>query len=110
MMGHLSTLIGFFLALPLAAGLLGPALLWLLTHRRDPFVVGQAREACNFHLSVLLCALLLQGLPTPAAVLGVAVVLWLVLVVVVAGLAYEGRPARYPLALPILRPPRVGTG
>lgn len=110
MMGHLSTMIGFFVAVPVAAGLIGPGLLWLGWHRRDAFVTRQAREAVNFHVSILLYALLLQALPTPPTIIAVGVVAWMTLVVVVAGLAYEGRPARYPVALPILRPPRFKHG
>jgi uncharacterized Tic20 family protein len=110
MLSHLSTLVGFFSPLPVAAGLVGPAVVWLLWNRRDAFVVRQAREALNFHCSVLLYALLLQGLPTPPTVIAVAVVAWLTVVVIVAGLAYEGRPARYPTALPILRAPRLRGG
>jgi uncharacterized Tic20 family protein len=110
MMSHVSTLIGFFSSIPVAAGVVGPALLWLLWRERDPFVTRQAREALNFHLSVLLYALLLQALPTPPSVFAVAVVGWLTLVIIVAGLAYEGRPARYPMALPILRTPRFRSG
>src|SRR5690606_5608904 len=53
MMGHLSTLIGFFLSVPVASGVVGPALLWLGWHHRDTFVSAQAREALNFHVSVL---------------------------------------------------------
>lgn len=110
MMSHLSTLVGFFTSLPVAAGLVGPALVWLVWQGRDGFVTRQAREALNFHCSVLLYALLLQALPTPPTVIAFAVVAWLTLVVVVAGLAYEGRPARYPAALPFLRPPRLTRG
>jgi hypothetical protein len=110
MFGHLSTLIGFFLSVPVATGIIGPGMLWLVSHRRDAYVTGQAREALNFHMSILLYALALQALPTPPAVIAVAVVLWMTVVIVVAGLAYEGRPARYPVALPILRAPRFRRG
>jgi uncharacterized Tic20 family protein len=82
----------------------------LVWHERDQFVADQAREALNFHCAVLIRALLLQALPTPPAVAAVAVVAWLTVVVIVAGLAYEGRPARYPVALPILRLPRLRRG
>lgn len=105
MMAHLSTLIGFFLSIPVAIGLVGPALLWAAHHRSDGFVSRQAREAVNFHCSILLYGLALQVVPTPSTVVALAVVVWLTLVVIVAGLAYEGRPARYPVALPILRRP-----
>lgn len=103
MMAHLSTLIGFFLSIPVATGLLGPAALWMISHGRDPFVTRQAREAVNFHFSILLYALALQAIPIAPSVMAVAVVVWVALVIIVAGLAYEGRPARYPVALPIFR-------
>lgn len=106
MMVHLSTCIGFFLSVPVAAGLLGPAIAWAAFNRRDQYVSTQAREALNFHISVLAYALLLQALPTPPTVVAVMVVLWMAVVIIVAGLAYEGRPARYPGAMPILRPPK----
>ena len=105
MLSHLSTLLGFFTSFPVAVGLVVPAVVWVLWYRRDTFVTRQAREALNFHCSVLLYALLLQALPTPPTVMAIAVVAWLTLVVIVAGLAYEGRPVRYPVALPILRSP-----
>ncbi|HSJ47006.1 MAG TPA: DUF4870 domain-containing protein [Euzebyales bacterium] len=106
MMVHLSTCVGFFLSIPTAAGIVGPAVVWVAAHRRDDFLTHHAREALNFHLSVLVYALALVTLPTPATVMAVVVVAWLAVVIMVAGLAYEGRPARYPGALPILRRPR----
>ncbi len=106
MMAHLSTLIGFFLSVSVTAGLLGPSLIWLASQRRDDYVARQAREALNFHISVLLYGLLLGALPLSPSVKAVAVVAWMATVVLVAGLAYEGRPARYPAAMPILRRPR----
>ncbi len=109
MMAHLSTLVGFFVSVPVAAGLIGPAVVWLAASQGgDRFAGGQAREALNFHLSVLLAALLFQALPTPATLMAVLVVLWMTVVIGVAGLAYEGRPMRYPLALPLVRPRRRG--
>lgn len=106
MMAHLSTCIGFFLSIPVAAGLVFPAAMWVVSHRRDEFLHRQAREALNFHLSVLLVGLLLTTLPTPPTLMAVLVVGWMALVITIAGFAYEGRPARYPAALPILRRPR----
>lgn len=106
MMVHLSTSIGFFLSIPTVSGVVGPAIVWLVAHRRDGFLTQHAREALNFHLSVLVYALALITLPTPPTVMAVLVVGWLAVVIMMAGFAYEGRPARYPGALPILRRPR----
>lgn len=110
MMVHLSTSVGFFLSVTTVAGVVGPAVVWLVAHRRDAFLARHAREALNFHLSVLVYALALITLPTPPTVMAVLVVVWMAVVVMTAGLAYEGRPARYPGALPILRPRRVSRG
>jgi len=106
MMVHLSTSIGFFLSIPTMSGVVGPAIVWLVAHRRDGFLTQHAREALNFHLSVLVYALALITLPTPPTVMAVLVVAWMAVVIMMAGFAYEGRPARYPGALPILRRPR----
>ena len=106
MMVHLSTSIGFFLSIPTVSGVVGPAIVLLVAHRRDGFLTQHAREALNFHLSVLVYALALITLPTPPTVMAVLVVGWMAVVIMMAGFAYEGRPARYPGALPILRRPR----
>jgi uncharacterized Tic20 family protein len=105
MMVHLSTAVGFFVSVSMAVGLVGPAVAWLIAHGRDPFLARHAREALNFHLSVLAYALVLITLPTPPTVVAVLVVAWMALVIMIAGRAYEGRHARYPGALPILRRP-----
>lgn len=106
MMAHLSTCVGFFLSVPVAAGLMLPAVMWVVSHRRDTFLHRHAHEALNFHLSVLLVGLLLTTLPTPPTLMAVLVVGWMALVIMIAGLAYEGRSTRYPVSLPILRLPR----
>jgi uncharacterized Tic20 family protein len=105
MMVHLSTAVGFFLSLSMTVGLVGPSVAWLVAHGRDPFLARHAREALNFHLSVLAYALVLITLPTPPTVVAVLVVIWMALVIMIAGRAYEGRTASYPGALPILRRP-----
>ena len=105
MMVHLSTAVGCFLSLSMTFGLAGPSVAWLILHGRDPFVARHAREALNFHLSVLAYALVLITLPTPPTVVAVFVVAWMALVIMISAKAYEGRPARYPGALPILRRP-----
>jgi uncharacterized Tic20 family protein len=106
MMVHVSTSIGFFLAIPIMSGVVGPAVVWMVAHQRDGFLAQHAREALNFHLSVLVYALALITLPTPPTVMAVFVVVWMFVVIMMAGFAYEGRPARYPGVLPILRRPR----
>jgi uncharacterized Tic20 family protein len=105
MMVHLSTCVGFFLSLSVTVGLVGPAVAWFIAHGRDPFLARHAREALNFHVSVLVYALVLITLPTPPTVVAVLVVAWMALVIMIAARAYEGRLARYPGALPILRRP-----
>lgn len=103
-LAHLSALVGF-------AGVptfLGPLAAWLLLKDRDPFAAGQAREALNFNLSLLLYAgvgialsIITIGLGllivVPVAI--VAALAWLVLTVLAAVRSADGQPYRYPMTL-----------
>lgn len=105
---HLSALVG----LAGVPSFIGPLAVWLWQRDRDPFVVEQAREALNFNLSILIyvaggiaLSILTIGLGllvvVPAAVVGA--VAWLVLTVMAAIRAADGRPYRYPLTLQLVR-------
>ncbi len=101
---HLSALV----ALAGVPSFIGPLVVWVLQRDRDPFVAEQAREALNFNLSLLVYAgaavavsILTIGLGLlvviPAAI--VAALAWLVLTVLAAVRAAEGKTYRYPLTL-----------
>jgi uncharacterized Tic20 family protein len=97
------------------AAFVGPMIIWLV-RRDDPFAGEHARQALNFHLSVLLYAVVgtLAGLIVTLLTIGlaalvlvplalVAVVGYLVVSIVGALAAADGRPFTYPLTLPLFR-------
>ena len=91
---HLSTLIGVPFILPLVV--------YLAMRNESPYVTGNAKEALNFHLSVLiygLCCIplifILIGFPL-LILLGLAS---LVLAIIAAVKASDGGCYRYPLTL-----------
>lgn len=107
-LAHLSALVG----LAGVPSFIGPLVVWLLQRERDPFVAEQAREALNFNLSVLIyvaggiaLSIVTIGLGllivVPTAIVGA--VAWLVVTVMAAIQAADGRPYRYPLTLQLVR-------
>jgi uncharacterized Tic20 family protein len=104
MLAHLSALAG--LVLPLFGIVLGPLAVWVTHRDGSEFVVGHAREALNFNLSVLLGALacLLLMLVFVGFLLGTALfIAWLVLTLIAAIRASEGRTYRYPFSLRLVK-------
>ena len=102
MAAHLSS----FAAAYVALGFLGPLVVLLMAGNRSPFVRRHAVEALNFNLSWLLYIVvagvlvwLLVGIPL-IIVLGLA---YLVLVVLAAIEASNGREFRYPLTFRVVR-------
>lgn len=112
LVAHLSTFVGAWLAL----AFLGPLVVWLIRREVEPFSARHAREALNFNLTLVLVvvvgavtviplALLTVGLiliPFALAALAIAVG-WVVLTVVAAVKASEGRDYRYPLTIRFVR-------
>lgn len=104
MAGHLSAFLGSFVAL----ALLGPLVVWLVRREVDGFSEEHAREALNFNLTVFLLliigavvSLLTFGLALIVVVpigLGVAVT-WIILTILAAVRASEGRAYRYPMTI-----------
>jgi uncharacterized Tic20 family protein len=110
--------VGCHLSIFLGLGILVPLIILLAKRDESPFVGAHAREALNFHLSLILfwvifalsCAVLgvsLIGIPllvvlaVPAALLLVFVPL--VLAIVATAKAANGEFFHYPLAFPIFR-------
>ena len=98
MAAHLSG----FLAAYVALGFLGPLVVLLAVGNRSPYVRRHAVEALNFNITWLIyiiagviLAFVLIGIPILIA-LGVA---YLVLVVLAAVAASDGRDYRYPLTI-----------
>jgi uncharacterized protein len=105
--GHLSAF-AMFLGIP---SFIGPLVVWLLSKDRDPFAAGEAREALNFNLSLLLytivaivvmIATLGLGLIIIVPVALVAMPAWLVLTALAAVRAADGQPYRYPLTIRLI--------
>lgn len=105
---HLSHLV-VFVGIP---GFIGPLVVWLLKRNEDPFAAGEAREALNFHLSLLIytvalfVALLLAFFDATISIfvlIGLAFAFMavgsLVFPIVAAVRASGGERYRYPLTL-----------
>jgi hypothetical protein len=97
-LSHLSALIG--------VGLLLPLVVYLAMRHESDYVAGNAREALNFHISVLiycLCCIplvfILVGIPLLIAI-GLAS---LVLAIMAAVKASNGECFHYPLTLRLVR-------
>jgi uncharacterized protein len=101
---HLSAFLGAFVAL----AVLGPLVVWLLRREVDGFSERHAREALNFNLTLLM--LLAAGVVLAVLTLGIGlivilpvgafvVVAWIVLTIVAAVRAPEGREYRYPFTI-----------
>lgn len=115
MFAHLSALIGGILTSGWAGSIgcfIGPLIIWLVKKDSMPFVDDQAKEALNFNITVAIAffALFVIGLLT----LGVGFVLaiplwiligiaWLVLTIIAAIKANEGKAYRYPFTLRLVK-------
>jgi len=96
---HLSLLIG--------VALWAPLIVWLVFRGRGPFLEHHAKQALNFHITLLIAAMIAVvvavitvGLGTP---LVFVVVIWeLVLAIVAAVAANKGEWYRYPATIPFV--------
>ena len=99
---HLSALAGF---IPLAH-LIVPLVLWMTQRDTSAFVDDQGKEAVNAQISVTIYGLVAGALCIVLigfALLPVLVVANIVLVIVAAMAAFEGRPYRYPFILRLVK-------
>jgi uncharacterized Tic20 family protein len=82
--------------------IIGPVLILVLLGKRSAFVADQAREALNFHITVLIAGLvsfLLCFVLIGFVLLPIVIVGSMVLGVIAALQANQGIPYRYPLTL-----------
>lgn len=102
MFAHLSALLGCLIPF---GNIIAPLVIWQLRKDDMPFAAGQAKEALNFQITVMLAALLCVLL---MLVLIGFLLLWalaiaaLILVVIAAIKANEGVDYRYPFALRLI--------
>ena len=103
MLAHLSGLLSFA---TLIGGLVAPLVIWLAHQDGSRFVVREAKEALNFWISLWIygaaltvaCFLLFGFLLLPFVV-PVLFLMSIVLPILAAMSAREGRPYRYPLTI-----------
>lgn len=107
-LAHLSAFVG----LAGVPSFLGPLAVWLLHRERDPWVAGQARDALNFNLSLLIYAAAAVALSIVTLGVGLLVTIpaviagaiaWLVVPVIAALRAADGGRYRYPFTLELVR-------
>ena len=99
---HLSA----FLSLLIGLNFLAPLVLWLLKRDDSPFLDQQGKEAVNFNLTISIIsvfALILTLILIGWFLLWVLSILWLVLILVAAVKANQGKAYRYPFSIRIIR-------
>jgi uncharacterized protein len=100
MLNHLSILVT-----PLV-GIVLPLIVYLSVRRESEYLATNAKEALNFHLSILIYGLCC--IPLLFIIIGIPlmILLWfasVVLAIVAAVKASDGRCYHYPLTLPLVR-------
>lgn len=114
MFAHLSALVGGLLTSAVGGWgtFIGPLIIWLVKKDSMPFVDDQGKEALNFNItvSIAMFALLLLSIVTLGIGLVIAIpgwiiigITWLVLTVIAAIKANEGKAYRYPLTLRLIK-------
>ncbi|MDA8343903.1 MAG: DUF4870 domain-containing protein [Thermaerobacter sp.] len=96
---HASALIGFLIPL---GNVLAPLVLWLFARRRSAFVDEQGREALNFHLSIVLYAVIggvLILLPVGLVILIATAAMMLIVPIVASVQGARGKEFHYPAAI-----------
>ena len=112
MASHLSALVVFFFGGAMLLSFVGPLIIWLIRRDNDPFAAEHAREALNFNITFLLVTVVGGTIGAVVAVvtLGIGLLLlipfflavfvgWIVLTIVAAVAAADGREYRYPFTM-----------
>lgn len=109
-LAHVFALVTFFL---LGLSLLGPLVVYVIYANRSQFVRGHAVEALNFNIAMLIAwiALIVVGIILTISIIGIVFLVfliplgiglwiyWLVITIVAAIQANQGRPFRYPMSI-----------
>lgn len=92
---------------PLLVGFIGPLVVWLHTRDKSSFVDHHGKEALNFHLTVLLAALIPGGPIFMAAIghslLPVVILASLVYSIIAAVAAYRGEWYQFPYTIRLIK-------
>ncbi len=105
MLCHLLSFSGFIVTVP-GASIIGPLILWAIKKDDMPFVNDQGKEAINFNITVSLivvfCALTVWLILPFFVLIGVTIAA-VVLVIIAAIQANEGKTYRYPFILRLVK-------
>ncbi len=103
MIAHISAVAGFVFPF---GNIIGPLLIWILKKEEFPFVDDQGKEALNFQISITIYVLIsiilvfiLIGIP----ILIVIGIFALVMTIIGAINAYDGKKYRYPLTIRVIK-------
>ena len=103
MIAHISAVAGFVFPF---GNIIGPLLIWILKKEEFPFVDDQGKEALNFQISITIYVLIsiilvfiLIGIP----ILIVIGMFALVMTIIGAINAYDGKKYRYPLTIRVIK-------
>ncbi len=100
---HLSAFFGFVIPL---GNVLGPLVVWLIKREEGPFVDQQGKEALNLGISVTLYAAIsyiLVFILIGALLLIGLFIFWVIVVILAAVRANEGKGYRYPLVIRFIK-------
>lgn len=104
MIAHLASLIVFII--PVFGNIIGPLLIWVLKRDEHPFISDQGKESINFQLSITIYIFISVILIFAAIgiVLLILVGLASVILTVIAAInAYDGKAYRYPLTIRFIK-------
>lgn len=100
MIAHLSAYLGHFI--PGLGQIIGPLIVWLLKRDSSAFVANQAKEALNAQITLTILFMIAFVLCWVLIGFAMLAVLWIadvVLVIIAAVNAYDGKAYRYPFIL-----------
>ena len=103
MIAHISAVAGFIFPF---GNVIGPLLIWILKKEEFPFVDDQGKEALNFQISIsvyviisIVLVFLLIGIP----ILIIIGLFALIMTIIAAISAYDGKAYRYPLTIRLIK-------
>ncbi len=106
MLCHLLAFSGFIFPMIPGASIIGPLILWAIKKDHMPYVDSQGKEAINFNITVSIivgiCMLTFWLLLPIAILFGVAIAA-IVLTIIAAINASDGKPYRYPFILRLVK-------
>lgn len=103
MIAHLSMLCGFIIPL---GNVIGPLIVWLIKKEEGPFVDQHGKEALNFNISMTIysaISYLLVFVLVGFVLLAALFVFFVVVLIMAAIKANEGKAYRYPLTIRFIK-------